>query len=157
MPLGFLPPELTGYATEDELFAAARGVFQSDFMATGAVFDGNPVQINAAISPEGWEESFKHLVTREPFPGAPRVKDSTRAQRVPWAKALINNCLDPQVTYFMYLEGNGYVRHYIWNQADDYVVILESKRGAIHLVTGFVVDLPYKRYDLQKKLLKAIK
>ncbi len=157
MPLAFLPPELTGHATDDLLFDAALQVFRHDFIATGAKLGTSQIQIATKISTEGWEESFRHLATREPIKGSPRQNDPDRARRVPWVKPIIENYNDPQLTYFMYLEGSGYVRHYIWNQPDKYVVILESKNTQLRLVTGFNIDEPWKLYDLKKKLSKAIK
>ena len=148
---------MDGYATEDELFEMARLVFQADFITAGTTFDKHAVMIDNVLTQAGWEASFEHLVTRETVTGQPRERDVARAKRVPWVKPHIHNYLDPEIVYFMYLEGSGYVRHYIWNQPDNHVVILESKSKKIFLVTSFVIDKAWKERDLQKKLDKAIK
>jgi hypothetical protein len=154
--LPFLPPELPELATDELLYDAAYVVFQNDLIESKATFDQQSVKVNSTIGANGWEETFTHLITRDPKNGAPRTCDPARAKRVPWVKPTIENYKNPELTYFMFLEGSGYVRHYIWNKSNDYVVILESKNGAIYLVTGFVIDIPWKRYDLMKKLSKAI-
>ena len=158
MPMDFLPQQLDESLELNLIIAQALEIFRNDFYNnTPPSINGIAVHANQSITASAREQSFDHVITRGPKDGQPRSIDISRASRVPWIRPLIENFNNPELVYFQYLEGSGYVRDYIWDRTNDYVVILENKGHQLHLVTAFNIDVDWKRYDLLKKQKKALK
>lgn len=147
----FLPAELDNLGAWIDLINSSYAVFKTDLLGAPPTVDGGVVEVAKQLGPDNKEIGYWHLVTREAVRGSPRVPDPDRARRLPWIKPLIENRNDIAVTYFTYLESDGYHRHYFWLRQEQYVVIVQQKRTKMFLVTSFNVDIPWKQLDLEKR------
>src|SRR3546814_258926 len=95
----FLPPELEVSRDIGLVIADALTAFRRDFISSQPVLGSLHVSVNAALTAEGWESSFHHVITREPQGSQPRAVDVFRVKRVPWIRPLIENCSDPCITH----------------------------------------------------------
>jgi hypothetical protein len=106
-----------GEAVMEQLYA----IFRRDFIDNPARYDGCEVW----FFPErerGKELIFWHLVEREDPPGSGhRFPDFRRCERLPWARAMLDNHAEPQIKAWDYAEGDGDTRTYVWLEALDYV------------------------------------
>lgn len=135
----------------------AYTVFKRDWLVKPRPeFDGLVVLPNKSIVEGGREEGFWHLITRKDAKDGERYPEIKRAEKLTWARPVVEHRGDPGVTVFDYEEGNGRIRSYIWAQAFDYVVILEKKQRVAFLITAYDVDNDATRKDLERKYKKRI-
>jgi hypothetical protein len=154
----WLPELIDTNGTWAEVVAVLYEIFKRDFINGKPSFDGLPIWWDRHHEDgDQYEEGFLHLITRDDTdPANGRIPDLPRAQRLPWCRATIDNCSEPEVLVFDYAEGNGKRRTYIWLYQCDYVVVLNQlyRKGAANafmLVTAFPLDGPSRRRAMQKK------
>ncbi len=120
---------------------------------------GRDVAFNGVIDEfsQGKVEGFWHVITRDNATKTNRLIDYPRAERLSWAKPLIENPYHDEIKFFFYDEGIPHkgIRHYIWFEEGNYVVILRKRRDDYFWITAFFVD-DWKRKDLQKRFEKRI-
>jgi hypothetical protein len=158
----FLPAPLDAALEWADLCEAAYAVFRDQIRDGGLAIGGAPIKVTLKMV-DGKEEGFWHVVTRDDLraAGGPakvlRTPDKVRASRVPWIPALITNYQADGVNWFVDLHGSGFYRHYIWCQEKQHVVVLQELKGALLLITSFVVDKDHLKYQLSKRKLAAEK
>lgn len=156
MPPSFLPSLLKFDGSWSELEEEAYRQFRDAFIVARIRFLGRVIMIDTRVDSDGKENGFWHVVERKDKVTGVRYPVIEIAQRIPWIIALVGNPQDPSVTSFRYLEGSGRVRHYLWMQPEDFVVILEEKGSAYVLITAFMITETWMRRNLQKKYNKRI-
>jgi hypothetical protein len=134
---------------------ALYAVFDSDFKKGRPQVRGTAVWWDQRVLPgEIYEEAFWHLITRDD-PEHGRIPDFPRAERLPWSAPVITHADNPAVTTWMYREGRGNVRMYVWLHDHDYVAVLQPRphRGGtvLFLVTAYHVDGDWSRRSLRRK------
>jgi hypothetical protein len=155
----FLPPLLNLDGTYEEIVERLYAVFHRDFIERRANHLGRNVTFNRAIDErsQGKVNGFWHVVEREDPAGAIRLLDHDRAKRLPWAKPIMENPHRKEIKFFFYEEADPRkrIRHYIWLEKYQYVVILQRKPSYYVWVTAFYVD-SWKTKDLQKRYERRI-
>jgi hypothetical protein len=144
----WLPPQLVlaGSSISDD-YAKLYEVFERDFISSAhAVVDGSRVIVNNVIDPSvdgGYTYGFTHLVTHGQ--GAGRSIDYERARKLPWVRAILDNCAQPEVTAF-YVQYAKDERLYLWLTDYDFVVVLKKLKSRSEresptkiIVTGYHV------------------
>lgn len=160
MPPTFLRParSYNHVSQIDGILDAQYADFQAQFIHQISAFLGVPIKINFTSS--GYRtfcQTFWHLISRD------RAGDKTqrdveplRAMRVHWIKPLTQNHNHNELSYFTYQGGEKYLRHYIWERDEDYIVVLEQKPSAFFLITAFVIDSDHKRRETTTRLNKFL-
>jgi hypothetical protein len=126
-------------------------IFKNDFLLRSLTFGKSVVKVNRQIKFDQKEESFWHLITRQDKNHGERCLEIRRAERLPWIRPMIINYTTQFIKYWRHLEDNNLIRHYLWLEQMDYIVILEEKRMHMFLVTAFCVDTDWTRKNLLKK------
>ena len=158
----FLPPFINLDGSYEEIVERLYDVFRKDFMETRAKHLHREVHYNGVINEfsQGKVEGFWHVISRMDETKTNRTIDYRRAERLSWAKPLMENPDNEQIKFFYYDEGGGHkrkgIRHYIWFESGDYVVILQRKKSYYVWVTAFYVDKEWKQRDLQKKFERRL-
>lgn len=120
---------------------------------------GRNVTFNGVIDEfsRGKVEGFWHVITCEDATRSNRLIDYRRAERLLWAKPLMGNPHHNEIKFFFYQEGDPRqgMRHYIWLEDYNYVVILQKKKSYYVWVTAFYVD-DWKQKNLQRKFENRI-
>jgi hypothetical protein len=149
-PPSFLPPMLCLSGTWENIVTVLYNVFTRDFVLTTPRYRSRLVVYDQRRSDSNREEGFWHLVTKKQE--GQRLVDFRRAERLPWARPLIEHPHDPAVTEFQYKEGSGRRRIYLWLAEWDYVLILEKRsRNRVFIVTAFYVEGTFTRENLKRK------
>jgi hypothetical protein len=87
-----------------------------------------------------------------------REIDYRRAERLPWARPLMEGPPRSEILVFDHSEGpkDKGARRYIWLEQYDYVLILQKKKKAFFWVTAFYIDSEWKRKDLRNKFTEKL-
>lgn len=135
-------------------------VFNQDFKLNAAFHFGIRVIFNREIKADGQgkEEFFWKIISRDDYKAGERLIDFRRAERLPWAKPLMQSGPRPEILVWDYQEGSAgkRVRTYIWVKDHDYVVVLERKARVYFWVTAFFVPSDGKREDLTGRYKKRL-
>jgi len=85
------------------------------------------------------------------------VIDYRRAERLPWSKPLIENPYNDEISFFFYNEGDSHkgIRHCIWLDRYNYVVVLQRKKSHYIWIMSFYVE-GWKYKDLRKRFERRI-
>ena len=130
-------------------------VFVRDFKSETVKHRGFEVLFDKRIlaDGDGKEEGFWHVVSRYHPKTGDRLVDYRRAERLPWARPLIESLERPEVKVFDYIEGpkDKGVRRYIWLEKYDYVLILQRKKKVFYWITAFYLDTMWKREDMGRR------
>ena len=155
----FLPPMINLDGSYEEIAERLYEVFRRDFMENRARHLGCDVTFNGVIDEfsQGKVEGFWHVITREDATKSNRLIDYRRAERLSWAKPLMENPYRKEIKFFFYQEGDPRkgIRNYIWLEDYNYVVILQRKKSYYVWVTAFYVD-DWKQKYLQRKFENRI-
>jgi len=151
----FLPAILNLSGSWNEILDQLYSIFARDFKS-GAVRHRNlKVFFDKRVLPdgEGKEEGFWHMVSRYDSELGQRLVDYRRAERLPWARPMMESPPRLEIKVFDYLEGpkDKGIRRYIWLEGYDYVLILQHRKSAFYWITAFYVDTGWKRKDLEKR------
>jgi hypothetical protein len=150
----FLPPIINLDGTYEEIVNRLYEVFRKDFMENRARHLGCDVTFNGVIDgfSQGKVEGFWHVITRDDATKSNRLIDYRRAERLPWAKPLIESPYRDEIKFFFYDEGSERkgIRHYIWFEQGHYAVVLKKRKYDYYWITAFYVEDYYEKY-LQRK------
>lgn len=151
----FLPPILQLSGTWIEILTVLYSVFERDFKKSRVCYQEIPVYYNQTVLPDGHgkEEGFWHVISRKDAFSGERLIDYRRAERLPWARPMMESPHRPEIVVFNYSEGpaDKGIRTYIWLEDYDYVVILQRKKNAFFWVTAYYVDSEWQRKSLKKR------
>lgn len=153
----FLPPILELSGSWEDILSLLYSVFNRDFKAHQTRHQGIPVYYDRRILPDGYgkEEGFWHVVSRLDYTTGDRLIDYRRAERLPWARPLMESPQRPEIKVFDYEQGpkDKGVRTYIWleNYEYDYVLILQRRKGIFLWITAFCAYRRRERGSLRRK------
>lgn len=135
---------------------ALYAIFRRDFVDNLANYRGCRVW----FFPEkerGKELIFWHLVERDDKASGERLPDFRRAERLPWARPMLDNVGQPEVLDWDYEEGNGDMHTYVWLRNFDYLIVMKKYRdGQRRLVTAYYIDFENTRKKLLKKYQRRV-
>ncbi len=154
----FLPPILCVDGERDKVISMLYDVFKKDFKDADVYHKNIKVVYNNKIEldGEGKEEGFWHVITKDDKTGD-RLIDNRRAERLHWAKPLMETEESDEIKIWEYTEGtkDKGTRTYIWLENYRYVVILQNKKASYYWVTAFYVN-EWKNKELCKKYEKTL-
>jgi len=155
----FLPPMVNLDGLYEEIIERLYQIFRKDFMEDRAKHLERNVTFNGVINEfsQGKVEGFWHVITRDDATKSNRLIDNPRAERLPWAKPLMEKPHRDKIKFFVFNEGNTRkgIRHYIWFEEGHYVVILKKRKYDYYWITAFYVEDYYEKY-LERKLKNRI-
>lgn len=153
----WLPPMFVMSPWSDEVMERLYAVFRSDFVANPVTYQGCRVWFFPEME-RGKELIFWHLVEREDPPrSGNRLPDFRRAERLPWARPLLQNHTDQAVLAWDFEEAASDVRTYVWLKDLDYVVVMKRyPDDARRLITAYWIDYESKRKTLRSKYARRM-
>jgi len=79
--------------------------------------------------------------------------DNRRAERLPWARPMMESTARNEIRVFDYDHGTKDVgvRRYVWLADYDYVLIFQKKKKAMFWVTAYYIDSDRGRRDLIRR------
>jgi hypothetical protein len=143
------------HGDEEAFLQAAYDIFHKDFLLNRFHFQYKQILLDPKIGEEEKLSIFWHIVTKDNDLASRRCLNISRAQKIPWIKPLLLAVPHSSIKHWRYLEGGGEIRHYIWAESTNYVVILEEKKSKLFLVSAFCVE-SWKKKDLSKRHLKRL-
>jgi hypothetical protein len=154
-PPDFLPALLNLDGPWTEILDRLYNIFSRDFKSGPITHRGIFVIHDRRILPDGQgkEEGFWHAISRWDSSSRYREVDYRRAERLPWARPLMESPPRFEILVFDHIEGpkDKGTRRYIWLEKFDYVLILQRRKKAFYWLTAFFVDGNRKRKDLRRK------
>jgi hypothetical protein len=131
-------------------------IFLKDFVASKPRYQGFEVWCFPELE-DRKIKIFWHLTSREDKATHERFPDLRRAERLPWARPLIEHPEDSEVLAWDYEEGNKDIHSYVWLKNHDYVVVLKKyKDGRRRIITAYWIDYEHKRKDLLRKYQQKV-
>jgi len=126
-------------------------LFRHDFLDNPANYCSHPVLCFKDMD-RGKLNIFWHLTERDDKAIGGRIADPRRAERLAWARPMLDHVSDPNILHWDYEEGDKTIKTYVWLQDFDLVVILKRMPDmSRRLITSFYVDYSNKRRDLKRK------
>ena len=156
----FLPPILDLQGTWEEILGRLYAVFSRDFKSSKVKHRGMRIIYNGRVMSDGHgkEEGFWHVVSKQEQRSVERLIDYRRAERLPWARPMMESPERVEIKVFDYDHGvkDTGVRRYIWLAEYDYVLILQKKKKALFWVTAYYVGTERGRKDLTRRYEKRL-
>jgi hypothetical protein len=158
----WLPDFIETNGVWDEVVQRLYCVFERDFKTGRPKWRGLEVWWDSRRDKgDDYERGFWHLITFTDQATKERLPDFRRAERLGWCAPTIVHCPDSAVLEWVYIEGNGDIRNYLWLKDLDYVVIVEKKARTDRntgtwyeitmLITAFYLDGDGSRRRMKKK------
>lgn len=137
-------------------------VFKRDFLDSFPIFQSMEVHIRKEPMDGEFEHGFIHMTHEDHYHKSndrnDRVPDIRRAERLPWARRVIenyecsveNDC--GRILYWEEFKSNSQrVRVNLLFKEEKYLVVLEKTKREFLLITGFYLD---KEWELEKRIKK---
>lgn len=132
-------------------FNLLYAIFERDFKQTRLTYDGFEIWFFPEME-DGREVIFWHLTHKDDKTAGARIPDLRRAERLPWARCLIDNATKPEILAWDYREAKGTTQTYLWLKDYNYVLLMKKyPNGQRRLLTSFYVDYSHYARKLQKK------
>lgn len=115
--------------------------FFADLVQQNCTLLGKPVYISRKLESDGKHERFWHVITD---PHSPRVQDihHSRAEKIPWIKAVIDNFDRPEVLAYEIKKGRD-LKLYLFIPEQQFMLILADIGSEYHFVTAYHVPYTY--------------
>lgn len=143
----WLPAILDLNPWTEDTYDMLYDIFKNDFVPGTLIYDG----YNVWYFPDmdgGREIIFWHLTGT----GEARVPELRRAERLPWAKILLDNYSKPEILNWDFEEADGDIKTYLWLKDHDYVLIMKKyPDNRRRLITAFYVNYQNTKRKLSKK------
>ena len=156
----FLPEILKLKGSWDEIIKLLYSIFEKDFKITKTRHCGLNIIYDSRIlkDGDGKEEGFWHVISKFDSQTNERLIDYRRAERLPWAKPIMESEKCEELIIFDYDHGNARkgIRRYIWLKNHDYVIVLRNKVKFFFWITAFYIDKSGTRKDLHRRYLNSV-
>lgn len=155
MPLSWLP-QLVGVCEPLSLqWAGCEDIlynhFLNDFVSNAPTSaGGKPIRVHQSPETNGRHRTFWHLISRGLGPEALRNIRKERCERIRWPRAIIQNAASGDVAKWRSTH-DGKERILLAIEEFSYIVVLESERTALTLVTAYDVDKRRRRKSLARE------
>jgi len=156
----WLPEKLNNVATGNAQTILPRlfNFFKTDFIDDPAFLNDYKIDWDRTLE-ENYERGFWHIISKEQINRLgekERLLDPPRAEKLPWARPLIDNHGDSFfVKCWDYEENPREIRTYIWLENHDYVFIVRKCKTPsspkAFIVTAFHIDGNSTRRRLMQK------
>jgi len=130
-------------------FKAIYSVFESDFIKSTPFFRKNKVQVKKYPEVNGLHRTFYHI-THEGNIEKERTPDIQRMERIRFPKFIIDNHKHPEVLIWENIR-KAEKRVLLFNEAENYLVVLSERKGYYLFWTAYVVDRKHQKEKLIKE------
>jgi hypothetical protein len=113
---------------------------------------GKQVKVSSELDSDNRHERFWHTITDPHNPAMTDIKH-TRAEKIPWIKAVIDNVDKDGILVYKRVK-NGDIRVHLFVPEKRFIVILTEKRNAFYFITAYHIDYTYKLNEYQKEYEK---
>lgn len=152
----WLPPMFPVDPWTADTFEHLYRLFRNDFVASRPRYRGREIWFFPGVE-DGREKIFWHLTHREDSETGVRLPDFRRAERLPWARPIIEYAGNPEILTWDYREGNGDIHTYVWLKDFDYLIIMKKYNdGGRRLITAYWIEYSNKKQKLEKKFRRRI-
>ena len=152
--------DLSGISWE-EILERLYAVFHEDFKRHKPTHDGMRVLYDSRILPDGQgkEEGFWHVVSTTDRETKERLIDYRRAERLPWARPMMEQHKFPGFKVFDYDTGrkDQGIRRYLCLDDYSYVLILTRKKRAFFWITAYYIEKQWRRDKIAKRYKNRVK
>ena len=129
-------------------------VVREDILISNITFKGLPVRLRYSPEYDGKEFGFWHLVS-EGKKEEERIPDLERCKRIRWIAHMIRNYNHCDISCWS--ERRGPTEEWvIWNECENYVVVLSARRDYWLLKTAYVVTYDSKIRTLKQSSNRAL-
>lgn len=149
-----MPPQLPFHGDWGSYIQEVYDFLINDVLLSGLRFRGLPVRLRNDPEYQGKEFGFWHL-TSEGKTEEDRTPDLERCKRIPWIAHMIIHNTHQGVSCWP--ERRGATEEWvIWNEVEDYVVVLSARRDYWLLKTAYLVTYSSKRRSLRQSRQRAL-
>lgn len=131
-----------------KFFQRVYACFVQDFVASKPVFRGNKLGLKKHPLIDGKEYTFWHIIS-EGKDEQNRTPDIKRMERIRWPRTIIENSFSNNLKVWKNQRGRD-TRILLWNDIEEYLVVLNERKGYILLWTAYLV----KENHSKRKLIK---
>ena len=128
---------------------AVYQVFKVDFVSSKPVFRGIRLGLKKHPLVDGKEYTFYHF-THSGTDEQNRTLDYQRTERIPFPRPMIDGSQHPYLKVWKNKRGSK-ERFLIYNEAENYVVVLDDRGKYILPWTAYIVDYPNQKRKLLKE------
>lgn len=132
----------------ETLYAA----FVADLVSSPSQLFGKPVYVSSKLETDGKHERFWHVITDPHNPSVSDIKHS-RAERIPWIKAIIDNANRAEVLAYERVK-DGQLKLHLFIPEHNYIVIFVDGGKAYYFVTAFHIAYTYKLNEYNREYAK---
>ena len=135
----------------DKYLNALYQFFRKDFIESKPVFRGTSVGITKHPYSQGKESTFWHIIS-EGKTEEDRTPDFERCKRVRWPRAIIENRETPSIQVWETMRGREkrILLRFLFEESD-YLVVLAEHKGAVLLITAYLVTRESQKRRLQQE------
>lgn len=149
-----MPPHLAFAGDWQTFIDDVYDAFRQDILIADIRFKGLPVRPRFNPEYDGKEFGFWHL-TSEGKEEEDRTPDLERCKRIKWIAHMIKNFDHDDI--FCWPERRGTTEEWvIWNEVEDYVVVLSARRDYWLLKTAYLITYNSKRRSLTQSRKRAL-
>ena len=113
---------------------------------------GKQVRISSKLDHDNRHERFWHIITDPHNPSMHDIR-CTRAERMPWIRATIDNANDNDVLIYERIK-NRQNKTYLFLPSEQYIVILTERKNTYYINTAFYIDYTYKLDEYRREYTK---
>ena len=135
----------------DKYLNALYQFFRKDFIESNPLFRGSSVGITKHPYSQGKESTFWHIIS-EGKTEEDRTPDFERCKRVRWPRAIIENRETPSIQVWETMRGREkrILLRFLFEESD-YLVVLAEHKGAVLLITAYLVTRESQKRRLQQE------
>lgn len=128
-------------------FNAVYGVFSNDFLKTNPNYNGQKVTAPRYPEVDGLSRTFYHI-THEGEDESNRLPDMRRMERIRFPRFKLDNIPHPEILVWEKSIKRD-IRIHILNVAENYLLVLNKRKGYIMLWTAFYIE---QNHQMRKKI-----
>ena len=152
-------PELVLFENYDgnweKYLSAIYEFFCEDFVKSKPSYRGIKLSLKRHPMIDGKEATFWHIITSGKSEDE-RIPDLRRCERIKWPKPIIENDKDPVLKVWQNKRKTD-TRIILWFEDEDYLVVLNERKGYILLWTAYLITQNHQKRKLKKEYEAYIK
>lgn len=135
----------------DRYVEALYDFFKQDWVDSKPTFRGTAFRLKRYPIEQGKESTFWHFISEGKIE-EDRLPDFRRCERVRWPRPIVEHADDDQETIKVWENTRkGKTRILLWFEAQEYLVILEQRKGYLLPWTAYPVTRGHTKQKLQKE------
>lgn len=139
----------------ENYFEAVYSIFNADFIKSQPKYEGVRVSVKKYPEVDGMHSTFYHI-THEGKDENNRQPDIRRMERIRYPKFVMSNHKHREILIWKNMRG-GDERVVLYNEIENYVVILASRTDYYIFVTAYFIETKHRKESLLKEYETYIK